>query len=151
MPNGNEKLEKDRSEVAGSRRSIYDLFQLPSPVKRIFDWFPLKTYPANDLPCRSPLIYRVNTLHTFTTQKGALNNAPSFNPACLKWQVEEQLHCYISSDSLFARHILISVDSSSKPSRLTTMPLQLASCLSLLRRRPLHSSHFLNQFRRTRF
>ncbi|ERF77143.1 hypothetical protein EPUS_09316 [Endocarpon pusillum Z07020] len=86
MPEENEELRKNEIRAVGGRRPVYDLFQLPSPVKRIFDKFPLKTYPANDLPRRSPPIGHFDTLHIFTTQEGALQHAPSFNPACLKWQ-----------------------------------------------------------------
>ena len=69
--------------------SFFDYFRLPAPVKRIFDKFPLKTYAPNDLPRRSPKIRDDILLHIFTTEEGASNNAPSFNPTCLKWQVRK--------------------------------------------------------------
>jgi metaxin len=68
---------------------FFDHFQLPAPVKRIFDIFPLKTYPPNGLPHRSPKRRTDILLHIFTTTEGAYNSAPSFNPACLKWQVRD--------------------------------------------------------------
>jgi metaxin len=66
---------------------FFEYFQLPALVKRIFDNFPLKTYPPNELPRRSPQIRDEVLLHIFTTKEAASNNAPSFNPTCLKWQV----------------------------------------------------------------
>jgi metaxin len=80
MPQKNEDSRRLRSP-------FFDYFQLPVPIKRIFDKFPLKTYPPNELPHRSPKIRNDILLHVFTTREGAFNNAPSFNPTCLKWQV----------------------------------------------------------------
>src|SRR5437762_1787292 len=31
-----------------------DFFSIPAPIKHLFDRFPVITYEANDLPCRSP-------------------------------------------------------------------------------------------------
>jgi metaxin len=64
-------------------------FSVPEPVRRVFDSFPLKTYPANDLPRRSPRDRQAPTLYVFTSPKAARIAAPSFNPACLKWQVRQ--------------------------------------------------------------
>jgi metaxin len=89
MTNKNDDSKTSDRHVAAGRRSVADFFQLPAPVKGIFDKFPLKTYPSNDLPCRSPQIKDANVLHVFTTKEGASQNAPSFNPACLKWQVKD--------------------------------------------------------------
>jgi len=64
------------------------LFTIPSPVKRIFDRFPLLTYTSNSLPIRCPCpTRRENVLYLFTSVAGAEAGQPSFNPACLKWQV----------------------------------------------------------------
>ncbi|KAF9700521.1 hypothetical protein EKO04_001991 [Ascochyta lentis] len=66
-----------------SSRSIFDV---PTPIKQLFDRFPLVTYPINDLPQRAPQHRNVPVLHIFTTDAGASRSAPSYNPACLKWQ-----------------------------------------------------------------
>lgn len=62
-------------------------FAVPEPVRRVFNNFPLKTYPANSLPQRSPRDRQAPTLYIFTTPASAQVGTPSFNPACLKWQV----------------------------------------------------------------
>ncbi|CAF9918191.1 hypothetical protein IMSHALPRED_004233 [Imshaugia aleurites] len=59
----------------------------PQPIRRLFDKFPLRTYPVNELPQRSPRTCDRNTLWILTTEKGAQLGVPSFNPGCLKWQV----------------------------------------------------------------
>jgi metaxin len=68
-------------------------FSVPEPVRRVFDKFPLRTYPANDLPRRSPRRREATTLYIFTSPKSARKGAPSFNPACLKWQVRQASLC----------------------------------------------------------
>ncbi|KAF2126615.1 hypothetical protein P153DRAFT_297698 [Dothidotthia symphoricarpi CBS 119687] len=62
------------------------IFTVPEPIKQLFDRFPLLTYPANELPQRAPQNRNAHILHVFTTDREALKGAPSFNPACLKWQ-----------------------------------------------------------------
>ena len=64
-----------------------DMFAVPAPIKRIFDRFPLTTYPPNDLPQRLETNERGNRLFVFTDASGARHGKPSFNPQCLKWQV----------------------------------------------------------------
>ncbi|KAI5283415.1 hypothetical protein KEM54_002147 [Ascosphaera aggregata] len=67
-------------------------FPLPAPVKRIFDSFPLKTYPPDTFPSTSTSTSALiadntqNRLFIFTDSHGARIGAPSFNPHCLKWQ-----------------------------------------------------------------
>ncbi|CAG8003047.1 unnamed protein product [Penicillium salamii] len=60
-------------------------FTVPAPVKRLFDKFPLTTYPANEIPQRSQS-NGANQLFVFTDARGAREGRPSFNPQCLKWQ-----------------------------------------------------------------
>jgi hypothetical protein len=67
-----------------SSRSI---FSVPTPIKQLFDQFPLITYPVNDFPQRAPQHHDAHVLYVFTTDEGAIRGAPSHNPACLKWQV----------------------------------------------------------------
>ncbi|KZF23605.1 hypothetical protein L228DRAFT_246412 [Xylona heveae TC161] len=81
-------------------------FTIPAPLRRLFDRFPLVTYPENELPSRSPravLRSRIkngikgerdtfaadgkqNVLYVFTTEEEARLRKASFNPGCLKWQ-----------------------------------------------------------------
>lgn len=78
-----------------------DYFSIPAPIKRIFDRFPLATYPPNDLPQRARSSRRGNRLFVFTDAAGARHGSPSFNPQCLKWQVWTQalrISCLIVTD-----------------------------------------------------
>lgn len=77
----------ERPGQTAIKRSAWDtLFEVPRPLKRIFDQFPLASYPANELPGRSPRHGQKNVLHIFTFDEAAKKGRPSFNPACLKWQ-----------------------------------------------------------------
>ncbi|ORY19500.1 hypothetical protein BCR34DRAFT_552242 [Clohesyomyces aquaticus] len=67
-------------------RTSGGIFAVPAPIKRLFDQFPLVTYPANDLPLRAPQNRDRHVLYIFATADGAESGAPSYNPACLKWQ-----------------------------------------------------------------
>jgi metaxin len=62
-------------------------FRVPPPIKQLFDRFPLTTYPANDLPERTPSGREDNQLFVFSDAASARRGRPSFNPQCLKWQV----------------------------------------------------------------
>jgi len=67
-------------------------FSLPQPIKRVFDRFPLVTYPANDLPQRAPRRRNENILYIFQSEDQPSRDAPSFNPSCLKWQAYLKFH-----------------------------------------------------------
>ena len=58
-------------------------FALPAPVRHIFDRLPIKAYPSNTLPQRSPEDIEDHVLYVFAHHA----NQISFNPACLRWQV----------------------------------------------------------------
>ncbi|KAJ5938022.1 hypothetical protein N7454_004364 [Penicillium verhagenii] len=61
-------------------------FTIPPPIKHLFDKFPLATYPANEIPQRSPSRRHDNQLFVFSEPANARHGRPSFNPQCLKWQ-----------------------------------------------------------------
>ncbi|KAL1997443.1 hypothetical protein VTN49DRAFT_883 [Thermomyces lanuginosus] len=67
-------------------RTSRDFFSIPAPIKRIFDRFPLVTYPANPLPGRRDRDIKQNELFVFIDPAGAQRGAPSYNPQCLRWQ-----------------------------------------------------------------
>ncbi|KAI0171311.1 hypothetical protein BJ166DRAFT_589385 [Pestalotiopsis sp. NC0098] len=71
---------------APKRASRASWFDVPAPLARLFRRFPLVTYPANDLPVRSPKNRHLPTLYVFASEHDALKGLPSFNPSCLKWQ-----------------------------------------------------------------
>lgn len=71
---------------------IYDVFRLPEPIKQIFDRFPLKIYPANELPKNARRRRDRHALYVFVDKAGARAGRPSFNPACLKWQAYLRFH-----------------------------------------------------------
>jgi hypothetical protein len=74
------------------------IFRIPTPLKRIFDKFPLVQYDENELPLRAPKEKSQHVLHVFTTEKDAKHGRPSFNPGCLKWQVREQWSTQVHSE-----------------------------------------------------
>jgi metaxin len=86
-PEGRDTSGQAPSNISISRARDY--FTVPAPIKRIFDQFPLVTYPPNDLPQRSSSSRSGNRLFVFTDAAGARHEKPSFNPQCLKWQVCE--------------------------------------------------------------
>ena len=67
-------------------------FSLPQPLRRVFDRFPLVTYPPNLLPQRAPGHHNENILYVFQSQEPARRDTPSFNPSCLKWQAYLKFH-----------------------------------------------------------
>jgi metaxin len=87
-----------RQQQRTAPRSIFDV---PAPIKQLFDKFPLVTYPINDLPQRAPRVRDTPILHVFTTKEGASRGAPSYNPACLKWQVWRTMDRGCASRSQF--------------------------------------------------
>jgi hypothetical protein len=64
-------------------------FRIPAPLKSLFDKFPLVTYRENDLPLRalSKSERGENILYVFNADEDARQGKPSYNPACLRWQV----------------------------------------------------------------
>jgi len=90
MPQDDKDRHDNRAEQAPQQSAypeVRKIFKVPGPVRQLFDKFPLITYPANELPQRLPQNREKHTLYIFTTQNGAKNGVPSFNPSCLKWQV----------------------------------------------------------------
>ena len=65
-------------------------FATPSSIKRLFDKFPLRTYPSNELPQRDSRDATEHLLYIFATAEEARLGSPSYNPSCLKWQVSLQ-------------------------------------------------------------
>lgn len=80
-------LPQQRPDSRRAPRRVRDFFSVPAPVKRVFDRFPLLTYPANDLPHHAGSGRSGNQLFVFIDAAGARRGRPSFNPQCLKWQV----------------------------------------------------------------
>lgn len=87
----------DNKTEAPSRRKSQQpvsrsVFDVPAPIKQLFDRFPLVTYDINHLPQRAPQHRNAPVLHVFATEAEASKGAPSYNPACLKWQVGSIAH-----------------------------------------------------------
>ncbi|KAF4552635.1 Glutathione S-transferase-like protein 6 [Elsinoe fawcettii] len=96
MPNDDSPSPADgASRPASTSRSPQsswtDVFALPRPLREVFSKFPLTTYPANELPARSPSHQGKHALYIFSTVEGAPNGEPSYNPTCLKWQTYMKL------------------------------------------------------------
>ncbi|KIX99145.1 uncharacterized protein Z520_04721 [Fonsecaea multimorphosa CBS 102226] len=84
--NDNKDKKVPRSPAQKSTPSSPSFWSLPLPLRRIFDQFPLVTYPANALPQRVPRLRHENILCIFQSDEPASRDGPSFNPSCLKWQ-----------------------------------------------------------------
>ncbi|KAH8725920.1 hypothetical protein GQ44DRAFT_615044 [Phaeosphaeriaceae sp. PMI808] len=78
-----ENSQPNHSQLRPTSRSI---FAVPTPIKQLFDKFPLVTYPVNELPQRAPRNRNTHVLYVFSTNEGVNRGLPSYNPACLKWQ-----------------------------------------------------------------
>lgn len=84
---------RDASQISRPKQptSARSIFAVPTPIKQLFDRFPLLTYSTNELPQRAPSNRNAHTLYVFATELEAAKGAPSYNPACLKWQVRETM------------------------------------------------------------
>ncbi|KAJ9665703.1 hypothetical protein H2201_004187 [Coniosporium apollinis] len=78
--------EDGKREPVTARQIPGGLFTIPTPLKRLFNKFPLITYPANELPLRAQRPRHQHALYIFTTPAGEIAGSPSFNPSCLRWQ-----------------------------------------------------------------
>jgi len=74
-------------QAQAAQRISSRFLSVPSPIKRIFDKFPLITYPPNELPIRSRAHPDIHRLYIFTAPRDSRHGRPSYNPQCLKWQV----------------------------------------------------------------
>ena len=73
---------KQHSQRVASPRQTSSWFSLPTPIRQIFNAFPLISYSENQLPQHTSRSRDDNALHIFTLNQEEL----SPNPACLKWQ-----------------------------------------------------------------
>lgn len=83
-------LEKQHSQSGPAQSQSKSWLPIPEPVKKLFDSFPVVTYPAQQLPAGCPRNEKLPTLWIFTKGDGLDANGRelmSFNPSCLKWQV----------------------------------------------------------------
>jgi metaxin len=74
--------------AAAAAPASRSLIPLPAPIRRLFDAFPLVTYPSAPLPTSAPPRISSDdaaTLHIFTTNPPS-PDAPSHNPTCLAYQ-----------------------------------------------------------------
>ena len=91
MPQDANTASQGKSQTRPRKESeavSWPFFTTPQPIKRLFDKFPLSIYPHNELPERTAQHRDQNALYVFTNNDGAHRGLPSFNPGCLKWQVE---------------------------------------------------------------
>ena len=108
-PQGKEQSDHVKPTLNSTRPSSKPWFETPAPIKRLFDKFPLQTYPPNELPQRTSVDRTRNTLHVFTTDEAAHRGAPSFNPSCLKWQVCSRCLRNLGSKTTSANPIVLGV------------------------------------------
>lgn len=81
------QAEPVQSKSTSAAISSPSWLKTPQFIKRVFDKFPLQTYPSNELPQRAAKPKSSHSLYMFTTAQGAEEGRPSFNPGCLRWQV----------------------------------------------------------------
>jgi hypothetical protein len=126
----------------------HSIFSVPTPIKQLFDQFPLLTYPINDLPLRTPRHRDAHVRYVFTTDQGLVHGAPSYNPACLKWQAGIHLISPTShySSSQHCRHTSSSLRYPSELLQRTTIHHRAAHYLSCCPRQNRISNH--SQYRR---
>ena len=93
------KARKSSVPKGSSRHGQQTWFKTPPSIKRLFDRFPVCTYPVNELPERTAPARAQHALYIFTTVEGARHGAPSFNPGCLKWQVRSHTCNWIQSEN----------------------------------------------------
>lgn len=110
-----------------SKAVSWSFFTTPQPIKRLFDKFPLYTYPPNELPERTAQHRDQNALYVFTNDVGAHKGLPSYNPGCLKWQVEasSSLDLRQAANNFWTRRTLDLETSPSSRYHLTTMHRQM--------------------------
>ncbi|EXJ65858.1 uncharacterized protein A1O5_11099 [Cladophialophora psammophila CBS 110553] len=83
---------RPKTQKSSPSSSSSSSWSLPQPIRRIFDRFPLVTYPANPLPQRVPRHRHENILCIFQSDEPTSRDGPSFNPSCLKWQAYLKFH-----------------------------------------------------------
>ena len=91
------KQQSSDSYTRSAATDFSSIFRIPPPMKRLFDRFPLVTYPPNELPVRpkqqNTTFETEDVLYVFCTEEDAQNGRPSFNPGCLRWQVIDSRFC----------------------------------------------------------
>jgi len=95
-----EEKDKPPRPTAQPKEALHQWFTTPQPIKRLFDKFPLVTYPSNQLPQRTARQRDRHALYIFTSKGEAKNGAASFNPGCLKWQVRFTSNLTSSTESI---------------------------------------------------
>ena len=96
MPQGVKEREREQADSKGSQKKpalarSQQWLGLPDSVKRVFDRFPLKSYPANPLPQNILSTRDEHALYIFASSGDARSGRPSYNPGCLKWQVRHSV------------------------------------------------------------
>ncbi|RKF81946.1 Metaxin-1 [Golovinomyces cichoracearum] len=69
-----------------NQRDSSTTFSIPTPLKKLFDKFPVVVYPPNQLPQSSSKPDSCPSLYVFSKDQDLAAGRPSFNPSCLKWQ-----------------------------------------------------------------
>ena len=130
MPQDANTASKGKSQPrlkTKSNAASWPFFTTPQPIKRLFDKFPLCTYPHNELPERTAQHRDQNVLYIFTNDDGAHRGLPSFNPGCLKWQVKISPNLVLrqAANDSWARRIFDLETSPSLQNHPIIMPRQM--------------------------
>lgn len=76
-------------QEGSTERTQGQWFTTPPIIERLFNNFPLRTYAPNEPPQRTATERSHHSLYVFTTCEAARLGSPSYNPSCLKWQVNQ--------------------------------------------------------------
>lgn len=76
----------DTKKSVTTARKQRSWFELPAPIRQLFNTFPLVTYNENELPQRISIQRNRNLLYIFMLDEHSDRTRLSLNPACLKWQ-----------------------------------------------------------------
>jgi hypothetical protein len=125
----NQHAERPQDARRPPPQPSHSLFSVPTPIKQLFDRFPILTYAANDLPQRAPRKRNAHMLYVFATERGVAEGAPSYNPACLKWQVSIHPSQSVNGKLMRSRPISSSPALTSRLYPRTTMRRQVGHCL----------------------
>ena len=92
MSEDNNRSKQQSTRPAAKATSSSPWWSLPPAIRRVFDNFPLVTYPSDPLPQRAHRGRNENILYIFQSADPKHRDAPSFNPSCLKWQAYLKFH-----------------------------------------------------------
>lgn len=81
------RTENEQALARTSYARLQSFFQVPAPIRSLFESIPIVIYAPNELPRRRPKQSELPSLYVFGSDDDVRSGRPSFNPSCLRWQV----------------------------------------------------------------